>query len=67
MPVLYEKRDRVGIITLSRPAARNAWGQDFNEGLLRCFADMDVEERLSGGAGSTWRALETTSNSAASA
>ena len=46
MPVLYEKRDRVGIITLSRPAARNAWGQDFNEGLLRCFADMEDDDEV---------------------
>src|ERR671918_463455 len=33
MPVSYEKRDHVGIVTLSRPGARNAWGPDFNEGL----------------------------------
>ena len=32
MPVSYDKRDHVGIVTLSRPGARNAWGADFNEG-----------------------------------
>ena len=30
MPLLYEKRGPVGIITLSRPQARNAWGEDYN-------------------------------------
>jgi enoyl-CoA hydratase/carnithine racemase len=35
MPVTFEKRDHIGIVTLSRPPARNAWGQDFNEGLER--------------------------------
>jgi enoyl-CoA hydratase/carnithine racemase len=33
MPVSYEKRDHIGIVTLSRPSARNAWGTDFNEGV----------------------------------
>ena len=33
MPDLYEKRDQVGIVTLSRPEARNAWGQDFTDGI----------------------------------
>ena len=35
MPVEYEKRGPIGIVTLSRPGARNAWGADFNEGLAR--------------------------------
>jgi enoyl-CoA hydratase/carnithine racemase len=29
MPVLYERRNHVGWLTLSRPEARNAWGEDF--------------------------------------
>ena len=33
MPLLYEKRGHVAILTLSRPEARNAWGEDYNEGL----------------------------------
>jgi enoyl-CoA hydratase/carnithine racemase len=44
MPVLYEKRGHVGIVTLSRPAARNAWGPDFNEGIARCFAAMEDDD-----------------------
>ena len=39
MPVIYEKIDHIGILTLSRPEARNAWGADFYEGL---DADDDV-------------------------
>ncbi|MDQ8731980.1 enoyl-CoA hydratase-related protein [Bradyrhizobium sp. LHD-71] len=33
MPVLFETRGHAAILTLSRPEARNAWGDDFNEGL----------------------------------
>lgn len=33
MPVLYEKQGHIGILTLSRPHVRNAWGEDFYEGL----------------------------------
>jgi len=44
MPVSYEKRDHVGIVTLSRPGARNAWGPDFNEGLARHFEAMEDDD-----------------------
>ena len=44
MPVSYVKRDHVGIVTLSRPGARNAWGPDFNEGLARHFAAMEDDD-----------------------
>jgi enoyl-CoA hydratase/carnithine racemase len=44
MPVAFDKRDHVGIVTLSRPAARNAWGPDFNEGIARCFAEMEDDD-----------------------
>ena len=46
MPLAYEKRDHVGIVTLSRPAARNAWGPDFNEGIARCFAAMEDDDEV---------------------
>ena len=46
MPVVYEKRDHVGIVTLSRPKSRNAWGADFNEGLARHFAAMEDDEDI---------------------
>ena len=44
MPIHYDKRDHVGIVTLSRPGARNAWGADFNEGLARHFAAMEDDD-----------------------
>ena len=35
MPLLTEIKGHVAILTLSRPDARNAWDEDFNEGLQR--------------------------------
>ena len=32
MPLLSEIRGHVAILTLSRPEARNAWDEDYNEG-----------------------------------
>ena len=41
MPVLFEKRGHIGIITLSRPLARNAWDEDFNEGLIALLGEIE--------------------------
>src|SRR5262249_24427188 len=46
MPVSFERRGPIGIVTLSRPEARNAWGADFNEGLARHFAAMEDEDDI---------------------
>src|SRR5256885_11275867 len=46
MPILYDKRDGIGVVTLSRPAARNAWGADFNEGIARHFAAMEDDDEI---------------------
>jgi len=46
MPVLYEKRNRVGIVTLSRPAARNCWGADYNEGIVERFGEMAADDDI---------------------
>ena len=48
MPVFYEKRNHVGWLTLSRPEARNAWGDDFNEEIARHCGEMvsDPETRI---------------------
>jgi enoyl-CoA hydratase/carnithine racemase len=46
MPIAYEKRDHIGIVTLSRPAARNAWGADFNEGIARYFSAMEDDDEV---------------------
>ena len=35
MPLLYTKQGHTGILTLSRPEARNCWGKDYAEGLIR--------------------------------
>src|SRR5207253_1214083 len=35
MPLLYRKQGHTGILTLSRPKARNCWGQDYADGLVR--------------------------------
>ena len=44
MSVSYRKRGHIGIVTLSRPKARNAWGPDFNAGIARHFAAMENDE-----------------------
>jgi len=46
MPVLYEKRDQVAILTLSRPHARNCWGADYQEGLGRYLAEARDDEEV---------------------
>jgi enoyl-CoA hydratase/carnithine racemase len=46
MPVMYEKRDQVGVVTLSRPEARNAWGPDFTEGIAHHFMAMEDDEDI---------------------
>jgi len=40
MPVLFEKRNNIGWLTLSRPEARNCWGEDFNEEITARCAEM---------------------------
>src|SRR5207244_7937545 len=46
MPVQYEKRGPIGIVTLSRPGAPNAWGADSNEGIARHFAAMEDDDEI---------------------
>jgi len=46
MPVLYEKRNHVGWLTLSRPEARNAWGEDFNEEIARRCDEMASDPEI---------------------
>ncbi|MSO76638.1 MAG: enoyl-CoA hydratase/isomerase family protein [Alphaproteobacteria bacterium] len=46
MPVLYEKRGHVGLVTLSRPEARNAWCQEFYTGLAEHFARMEDDRDI---------------------
>src|SRR5215472_14220085 len=46
MPVFYEKRNHVGWLTLSRPEARNAWGEDFNEEITRRCDEMTSDREI---------------------
>jgi len=46
MPVQYETRGHVGIVTLSRAPARNAWGEDFTEGIKRYFDRMEDDDDI---------------------
>jgi len=46
MPILYEKRGNVGIVTLSRPESRNAWGADFAEGIAEHFGAMEADDEV---------------------
>jgi len=41
MPLLYEKHGHIGVITLSRPQARNAWGDDYNQGLRELLPQLE--------------------------
>ena len=46
MPVLYEKRNHVGWLTLSHPEARNAWGEDFNDEITRHCDEMASDPEI---------------------
>ena len=37
--MLYEERDRIGIITLNRPEKRNAMGREFEQEISRCLSE----------------------------
>ena len=46
MPLLYEKKGHVALLTLSRPEARNAWGQDYAEGLIRRLEEAAEDDEV---------------------
>src|SRR5438067_9990344 len=46
MPLLYEKRGAVGILTLSRPQARNAWGEDYNAALKEILPQLEDDNDI---------------------
>ena len=46
MPVLFETRGHAAILTLSRPEARNAWGDDYNEGLKSLLKDAENDHGI---------------------
>jgi enoyl-CoA hydratase/carnithine racemase len=46
MPVLYDKRNHVGLLTMSRPEARNCWGEDFNDEIVARLGEMSEDEEV---------------------
>src|SRR5258705_10805400 len=46
MPVSFERRDAIGIVTLSRPESRNAWGADFDGGIARGFGQVEEGDAI---------------------
>jgi enoyl-CoA hydratase/carnithine racemase len=46
MPLLYEKRGAVAILTLSRPQARNAWGEDYNDSLRKMLPQLEDDAEI---------------------
>ncbi len=46
MALIYERRGKVGWLTLSRPEARNCWGEDFNEEILRLCDELAFDDQV---------------------
>src|SRR5205814_136264 len=46
MPLLFDKRGHIGVITLSRPQARNAWGEDYNAGLKELLPQLEDDRDI---------------------
>jgi enoyl-CoA hydratase/carnithine racemase len=46
MPLLYEKRGHVGVLTLSNPEARNAWCSDFTVGLQQRLPELEDDREI---------------------
>jgi enoyl-CoA hydratase/carnithine racemase len=44
--LLFDKRGHIGIITLSRPQARNAWGEDYNDGLKELLPQLEDDRDI---------------------
>ena len=46
MPLLYEKHGAVAVLTLSRPQARNAWGEDYNAALKELLPQLEDDRDI---------------------
>lgn len=44
--VVYEKRDRIGYITLNRPEARNALDDGLNDALWEVWSDFNADDSV---------------------
>ena len=46
MPLLFEKRGAIAVLTLSRPEHRNSWDEDFNEGLMARLEELEQDKAI---------------------
>ena len=46
MPLILTRADAVAILTLSRPEARNAWDEDYNDGLVAHLAELENDRSV---------------------
>jgi enoyl-CoA hydratase/carnithine racemase len=46
MPLLYEKREHIGVLTFSRPEARNAWCEEFGKGLEEKLPQLEEDREI---------------------
>jgi enoyl-CoA hydratase/carnithine racemase len=46
MPLLHARQGHVATLTLSRPEGRNAWDEDFNEGLGQRLAELEADPEV---------------------
>jgi len=46
MPLLYEKRGHVAILTLSRPEARNAWCDEYNARFQELMPELEADRDI---------------------
>ncbi len=46
MPLLCDRTGHLAVLTLSRPAARNAWDEDYNEGLRTLLPELEADSDI---------------------
>jgi enoyl-CoA hydratase/carnithine racemase len=46
MPLLYEKRGHVALLTLSRPEARNAWCEEYNQRFIEVMPELEADSDI---------------------
>src|SRR5262249_19343107 len=46
MPLLYEKRGQVAVLTLSRPEARNAWCDEYNSRFIELMPALEEDRDI---------------------
>lgn len=46
MPLILTRAGAVAVLTLSRPEARNAWDEDYNEGLIKSLTELEADRSV---------------------